>query len=130
MSDSGSGQGASFSYQKGVWLSKGQGSRSEKYQKWTEDRTKCQVGYHRLHRQTNRQAGRQADKCTFHALTHVRTHTHAQSLCPNDSSGWTARSTAAWSSWWYVSLSLFLSLSPLQVQRLDRQKHSVRCVLV
>ena len=48
MTDSGPNPGGSYSYQKGVWMSKGGSVRSEKYQKWTEDRTKSQVGLHLL----------------------------------------------------------------------------------
>ncbi|XP_076445666.1 uncharacterized protein LOC143283345 [Babylonia areolata] len=44
MSDMGSGVGqAQGSYQNGVWLTRTGGARSEKYQKWTEERQKSKV---------------------------------------------------------------------------------------
>lgn len=42
MSDSGHG-GPGFSFQNGVWLSKSGGTRAEKFQKWSDDKTKSQV---------------------------------------------------------------------------------------
>ncbi|KAK7494354.1 hypothetical protein BaRGS_00014457 [Batillaria attramentaria] len=43
MADSGSGAGAGYYFQNGVWLSRGESTRSERYQKWMDEKTRSKM---------------------------------------------------------------------------------------